>query len=62
MVDGESAHEARKNRFEFDSVLPEDSLQSDVFAELEPVLKSSLEGCNVCIFAYGKVRAALRSP
>lgn len=26
----------------------------DVFAEVEPILKSALDGHNVCVFAYGQ--------
>lgn len=40
--------------YHFDKVfLPEDS-QDDVFAELVPILRSALDGHNVCIFAYGQ--------
>lgn len=40
--------------YHFDKVfLPEDS-QDHVFAELVPVLRSALDGHNVCIFAYGQ--------
>lgn len=48
--------ERRQNRFEFDTVFPAHTGQADVFAEVEPLLRSSLDGCNVCIFAYGQVR------
>lgn len=40
--------------YHFDKVfLPEDS-QDDVFEELVPILRSALDGHNVCIFAYGQ--------
>nr|CAB3476774.1 unnamed protein product [Digitaria exilis] len=29
-------------------------LKGDIFAEVEPVIKSALDGYNVCIFAYGQ--------
>ena len=33
-----------------------DFCADDLFVELVPILRSSLDGHNVCIFAYGKTR------
>ena len=55
MADTEPEQEPRQNRFEFDTVLPGHAGQEQVFQELEPLLRSSLDGCGVCIFAYGQV-------
>ena len=43
-----------KNRFEFDRVFPPDSTQSSVFAAVQPLITSVMDGYNVCIFAYGQ--------
>ncbi|KAK1277874.1 Kinesin-3 [Acorus gramineus] len=45
---------ATKKEFCVDKVFPQEALQEDVFMEVEPILKSSLDGHNVCIFAYGQ--------
>ncbi|KAK1319388.1 Kinesin-like calmodulin-binding protein [Acorus calamus] len=45
---------ATKKDFCVDKVFPQEALQEDVFMEVEPILKSSLDGHNVCIFAYGQ--------
>jgi hypothetical protein len=40
--------------YQFDRVFGIDSEQSDVFDEIEPAVKSVLNGCRLCIFAYGQ--------
>ncbi|KAA8544993.1 hypothetical protein F0562_019790 [Nyssa sinensis] len=44
------------NRKEFglDKVFSQEASQEDVFVEVEPILRSALDGNNVCIFAYGQ--------
>ncbi|CAI9102423.1 OLC1v1000688C1 [Oldenlandia corymbosa var. corymbosa] len=43
-----------RKEFGFDQVFPQESSQEDVFAEVEPILRSALDGHNVCIIAYGQ--------
>ncbi|KAH9615912.1 hypothetical protein KSS87_012555 [Heliosperma pusillum] len=43
-----------KKEFEFDKVFCQSSIQEDVFVEVEPILRSALDGHNVCILAYGQ--------
>ncbi|KAL2942394.1 Kinesin-like protein KIN-14U [Bienertia sinuspersici] len=43
-----------KKEFNFDKVFCQTSTQEDVFVEVEPILRSALDGHNVCIFAYGQ--------
>ncbi|XP_027364249.1 kinesin-like protein KIN-14U [Abrus precatorius] len=40
--------------FEFDNVFPKDASQESVFVEVEPILRSAMDGHNVCVFAYGQ--------
>lgn len=40
--------------FGFDKVFPQEASQENVFVEVEPILKSALDGHNVCILAYGQ--------
>ncbi|CAL4950631.1 unnamed protein product [Urochloa decumbens] len=46
--------ETKIKQYKFDKVFNQCSTQGDVFAEVEPVIKSALDGYNVCIFAYGQ--------
>ncbi|XP_044975711.1 kinesin-like protein KIN-14B [Hordeum vulgare subsp. vulgare] len=41
-------------QYKFDKVFDPRSTQGDVFSEVEPVIKSAIDGYNVCIFAYGQ--------
>uniref|UniRef100_A0A1D1Y8M5 Kinesin-2 n=1 Tax=Anthurium amnicola TaxID=1678845 RepID=A0A1D1Y8M5_9ARAE len=43
-----------RKEFRVDRVLPPEATQEDVFTEVEPILRSALDGHNVCIFAYGQ--------
>ena len=40
--------------FEYDRVFNQTSKQEEVFAEVQPLITSILDGYNVCIFAYGQ--------
>ena len=43
-------------QYEFDHIFPCDSNQIRVFEEVAAAVETSMQGCNVCIFAYGQVR------
>ncbi|OAY78598.1 Kinesin-2, partial [Ananas comosus] len=43
-----------KKGFSVDRVFAQESTQDDVFMEVEPILRSALDGNNVCILAYGQ--------
>lgn len=45
---------AIKKEFVFDKVFPQEASQEDVFVEVEPILRSAIDGHNVCILAYGQ--------
>ncbi|XP_031099966.1 kinesin-like protein KIN-14B isoform X2 [Ipomoea triloba] len=40
--------------YTFDKVFQPTSSQGEVFSEVEPIIKSALDGYNACIFAYGQ--------
>ncbi|KAL8245580.1 hypothetical protein R6Q59_011838 [Mikania micrantha] len=46
--------ENKRKLYNFDTVLHPGSTQDEVFSEIEPVIKSALDGYNVCILAYGQ--------
>eukprot|EP00948_MAST-09A_sp_MAST-9A-sp1_P003452 g3452.t1 len=41
-------------KFAYDHVFGEDSSQSEVYSEVQPLITSFLNGYNVCLFAYGQ--------
>ncbi|KAL4441440.1 hypothetical protein ABPG77_001944 [Micractinium sp. CCAP 211/92] len=49
-----SAKHNKWHPFKFDRVFGEDSSQDEVYAETQPLIRSVLDGYNVCIFAYGQ--------
>ncbi|XP_024872181.1 kinesin-like protein KLP2 isoform X2 [Temnothorax curvispinosus] len=49
-----SGKQQRTKQFSFDKVFASNASQADIFLELSLLIESSLEGYNVCIFAYGQ--------
>ncbi|XP_031249716.1 kinesin-like protein KIN-14T isoform X1 [Pistacia vera] len=47
-------HDNKSKSYSFDKVFHPGSSQDEVFSEIEPVVKSVLDGYNACIFAYGQ--------
>ncbi|VVA92641.1 unnamed protein product [Arabis nemorensis] len=43
-----------RKEFEFDKVFHQTATQEDVFGEVKPILRSALDGHNVCVLAYGQ--------
>lgn len=46
--------ETKSKQYAFDRVFHQQSTQEQVFSEIEPLIKSALDGYNVCILAYGQ--------
>ena len=44
---------SEKFSFEFDHVFTDQASQESVFEEVSQLVQSSIDGYNVCIFAYG---------
>lgn len=42
-----------KDMFTLDYIFEPDTLNSEVFGMVLPLLKSAINGCNVCVIAYG---------
>lgn len=49
-----SQKHSKWHAFRFDRVFGEGSTQDEVYAETQPLIRSVLDGYNVCIFAYGQ--------
>lgn len=49
-----NAVEISRQLFDFDRVFVPETNQSTIFDEVEPVIKSAIGGCRLCIFAYGQ--------
>ncbi|PSC77000.1 kinesin KP1-like isoform B [Micractinium conductrix] len=49
-----SSKHSKWHSFRFDKVFGEESTQDEVYAETQPLIRSVLDGYNVCIFAYGQ--------
>ena len=45
--------EREEYNYFMDGIFTADSSQADIFEEIKPFVQSSLDGDNVCIFAYG---------
>ncbi|KAL1220847.1 Kinesin-like protein KIN-14U [Cardamine amara subsp. amara] len=43
-----------RKEFEFDKVFHQSATQEEVFGEVKPILRSALDGHNVCVLAYGQ--------
>ena len=42
-----------KNSYHFDRIFPENTSQYEIFEEIKSFIQSSLDGDNICVFAYG---------
>lgn len=49
-----NSEEGKEHGFQFDHVWSNKANQADVFNEVAPLVQSSLDGYNVCLFSYGQ--------
>ena len=55
IVDKSLTHRnVKPETFKFDKVFQPEDTQNSIFEEVREVIKSALDGYNVCIFAYGQ--------
>jgi kinesin family protein C2/C3 len=54
---GAASTATTEKKFNFDHVFAPESSQEEVFAEVAPLVRSVLDGYNVCVFAYGQTGA-----
>ncbi|KAL6208232.1 hypothetical protein ACLB2K_019183 [Fragaria x ananassa] len=53
-VNTPSRHGKGQRTFSFNKVFGPSATQADVFSDMQPLIRSVLDGYNVCIFAYGQ--------
>lgn len=51
---GGGEHTPDQREYSFDAVYPPTASQADVFADARPLVRSAVDGHNVCVFAYGQ--------
>ncbi|CAN8259863.1 unnamed protein product [Cochlearia groenlandica] len=54
VVDPSKQHKDARKTFQFNQVFSATATQDDVFLETQPLIRSVMDGYNVCIFAYGQ--------
>ncbi|KAL8254619.1 hypothetical protein R6Q59_032840 [Mikania micrantha] len=54
VLDPTKANKDGKKLFQFNRVFGPSATQEDVFADTQPLIRSVMDGYNVCIFAYGQ--------
>ena len=50
-----------EEKFAFDRVFGPDATQSDVYAEVSPLVVGALDGFSACVFAYGQTGGGRRT-
>ena len=53
--------ESGLKRYEYDTCFSPEASQEVVYSETKALIQSAFDGYNVCVFAYGQVRAAVPS-
>ncbi|KAF4403444.1 hypothetical protein G4B88_008090 [Cannabis sativa] len=53
-INAPSRHGKGRKLFSFNKVFGPSATQADVFSDMQPLIRSVLDGYNVCIFAYGQ--------
>ncbi|KAA3458891.1 kinesin-4 isoform X2 [Gossypium australe] len=54
IINTPSKHGKGRKSFTFNKVFGQSATQAEVFSDMQPLIRSVLDGYNVCIFAYGQ--------